>query len=180
MIILEYLALCQHSSSNKDSAQRQLQSFHYNDQNMSHLLTAQIGASDAVGITFSALGSTEDLTQTGISAGSIDDNRHHNVMSPIAISTETFINSLTRGVTAPITHLSIVPELLSYGIYRPMMSVPQNRVIYCTLKLLSTSFNYSFDHKYYIVLLAMLQSEIESHQDSEFQICACCYLFFDP
>ena len=56
---------------------------------MSHLLTAQIGASDAVSITFSALGSTEDLTQTGISAGSIDDNRHHNVMSPIAIPTET-------------------------------------------------------------------------------------------
>ena len=41
------------------------QAFHYNDKDMSYLLTAPITEADAVSITFSALGSTEDLTQAG-------------------------------------------------------------------------------------------------------------------
>jgi len=92
------------------------QSFHYNDQNMSHPLTTQTSASDAVSITFSALGSTEDLTQTGISASSIDDSRHHNVMSPMAIPTETSssvhspVESLPPTPLCPTPHVNIVPS----------------------------------------------------------------------
>ena len=90
------------------------QSFHYDDQNMSHLLTTQTSASDAVSITFSALGSTEDLTQTGISG--IDDSRH-NVM---AIPTETSssihspVESLPPTPLSPTPHENIVPSTTSY------------------------------------------------------------------
>ena len=51
------------------------QAFHYNDKDMSYLLTAPITAADAVSLTFSALGSTEDLDQTGKSC-MVGDNRH--------------------------------------------------------------------------------------------------------
>ena len=43
------------------------QAFHYNNKDMSYLLTAPITAADAVSLTFSALGSTEDLDQVSMS-----------------------------------------------------------------------------------------------------------------
>ncbi|XP_065908373.1 uncharacterized protein [Dysidea avara] len=119
------------------------QSFHYNDQNMSHLLIAQMSASDAVSITFSALGSTEDLTQTGISASTIDDNRHRNVMSPMVIPTETDSSihspeeSLPPTPLSPTPHINIVPATVSYGLDQhpmvpsrvPLRNEPVNRFL---------------------------------------------------
>ena len=56
------------------------QAFHYNDTDMSYLLTAPIMTADAASLTFSALGSTEDLDQTGKGC-MVGDNRqkmpHH-------------------------------------------------------------------------------------------------------
>jgi len=104
------------------------QSFHYNDQNMSHLLTAQNSASDDVSITFSALGSTEDLNQAGVSASSVDDNRHNSVASPLAIPTETSSSihspeeSLPPTPLSPAPHINVVPATTSYDIdQQPMV-----------------------------------------------------------
>ena len=98
------------------------QSFHYNDQNMSHLLTAQMSVSDAVSILFSALGSTEDLTQTDVSASSIDDNRHHNVMSPMAIPTETDSSIHSPEESLPPTpHINVAPATAYIIDQQPMV-----------------------------------------------------------
>ena len=118
------------------------QLFHYNDQNMSHLLAAQMSASDAVSITFSALGSTEDLSQTGISASSINDNRYHDVMSPMAIPTETDSSihspeeSLLPTPLSPTPHINVVPAT-AYSIDQqpmvpsrvPLRNEPVNRFL---------------------------------------------------
>lgn len=91
------------------------QSFHYNDPDMSHLLTAPITASDAVSITFSALGSTEDLKEASKSCME-NDNKQQETRSSVDITTET--SSLIcspEEALSPIPHINIAPPDVPYS-----------------------------------------------------------------
>ena len=89
------------------------QAFHYNDKDMSYLLTAPITAADAVSLTFSALGSTEDLDQTGKGC-MVGDNRQQDARSSVGIETSSSICSPEEALS-PIPHINIAPPDMPYG-----------------------------------------------------------------
>lgn len=103
------------------------QAFHYNDQDMSYLLTAPITASDAVSLTFSALGSTEDLAQTSKSCEE-NDNKQQDNRSSVDITTDTTSSSICspEEPLSPVPHINIAPPDMPYGTEQQPM-VP-NRV----------------------------------------------------
>ena len=80
---------------------------------MSYLLTAPITAADAVNLTFSALGSTEDLNQTGKGC-MVGDNRQQDSRSSVGIETSSSIYSPEEALS-PIPHINIAPPDMSYG-----------------------------------------------------------------
>jgi len=92
------------------------QSFHYNDPDMSHLLTAPITASDdAVSITFSALGSTEDLQEANKS-GTENDNKQQGMRSSMEITTETSSSICSpEEALSPLPHINIAPPDVPYS-----------------------------------------------------------------
>ena len=103
------------------------QAFHYNDKDMSYLLTAPITEADAVSITFSALGSTEDLTQAGKNCME-GDNKHENVRSSVDITTETNSSICSpEEQLSPIPHINIAPPDIPYT-NDQQQSVTPNRI----------------------------------------------------
>ena len=125
------------NSDNSDSAfffkqqQQQLssspQAFHYNDKDMSYLLNAPITEADGVSITFSALGSTEDLTQAGTNCME-GDNKHEDVRSSVDVTTETSSSICSpEEQLSPIPHINIAPPDIPYT-NDQQQSVTPNRV----------------------------------------------------
>ena len=91
------------------------QAFHYNDnKDMSYLLSAPITEADAVSITFSALGSTEDLTQASKNCME-NDNKHEDVRSLVEITTETNSSICSpEEQLSPIPHINVAPPDIPY------------------------------------------------------------------
>ena len=89
-----------------DHLQSSPQAFHYNDnKDMSYLLTVPITAADAVSLTFSALGSTDDLDQVGRSCTE-DENKQQDGRSSADITSET-----RSSICSPEEPLSTVPHI---------------------------------------------------------------------
>ena len=95
--------------------QSSAQTFHYNDnKDMSYLLTAPITAADAVSLTFSALGSTEDLDQVSKSCTE-GDNKHQDGRSS-GISSETSSSICSpEELLSPIPHINVAPPDMPCG-----------------------------------------------------------------
>ena len=103
------------------------QAFHYNDKDMSYLLSAPITEADAVSITFSALGSTEDLAQA--SKNCVEgDNKHEDIRSSVDITTETNSSICSpEEQLSPIPHINIAPPDIPYTNDQQSIVVP-NRI----------------------------------------------------
>ena len=101
-----------HQSNHLESSP---QAFHYNDnKDMSYLLTAPITAADAVSLTFSALGSTEDLDQVSKSCTGGDNKHQDGRSSGISSETSSSICS-TEEPLSPIPHINIAPPDMPCG-----------------------------------------------------------------
>ena len=98
------------------------QAFHYNDKDMSYLLNVPITESDGVSLTFSALGSTEDLDQAGKDYAE-DDNKQ-DISSSVAVTTETSSSICSpEEALSPIPHINIAPPDIPYT-NEQQLSVP--------------------------------------------------------
>lgn len=92
------------------------QAFHYNDKDMSYLLTVPITAADAVSLTFSALGSTEDLDQTNKNCVESDNKQQEDTRSSMDINTDTSSSICSpQEPLSPIPHISVAPPDIPYG-----------------------------------------------------------------
>ena len=89
------------------------QAFHYNDKDMSYLLNVPITESDGVSITFSALGSTENLDEAG--KGFDEDSNKRDIRSSVAVTTETSSSICSpEEAISPIPHISVAPPDIPY------------------------------------------------------------------
>ena len=110
-----------------DHMQSSPHAFHYNDnKDMSYLLTVPITAADAVSLTFSALGSTDDLDQVGRSCTE-GENKHQDDRSSADITSETRSSICSpEEPLSPVPHINVAPPDLPCG--DEQQSMVTNRV----------------------------------------------------
>ena len=124
-LVHRVLTLYSTSSTNHLTWQSSPQAFHYNDKDMSYLLTVPITAADAVSLTFSALGSTDDLDQAG--SCTEDENKHQDGRSSADITSETRSSICSpEEPLSPVPHINVAPPDLPCG--DEQQSMVANRV----------------------------------------------------